>query len=105
MFTGYVELCGCSAGICFETDHALFESASTGINMSADCKTREGIQILPDEVVVKILSYVPHDDDFKSVRLANRRLNDLSYVDSFRRQVSFLHFVMCPKFLSIRYIG
>ena len=105
MFTGYVELCGCSAGICFETDHARFESASTGINMSADCKTREGIQILPDEVVVKILSYVPHDDDFKSVRLANRRLNDLPYVESFQRQVSFLHFVMCPKFLSIRYIG
>jgi hypothetical protein len=73
--------------------------------MSADSKTREGIEILPDEVVVKILSYVPHDDDFKSVRLANHRLNNLSYVESFRRQVSFLHFVMCLKFLSIRYIG
>jgi hypothetical protein len=66
MFTGYVELCGCSAGICFETDHARFESAFTGINMSADCKTREGIEILPDEVVVKILSYVPHVVDCSS---------------------------------------
>jgi hypothetical protein len=73
--------------------------------MSADCKTREGFEILPDEVVVKILSYVPHDDDFKSVRLGNRHLNDLSYVESFQRQVSFLHYVMCPKFLSMRYIG
>jgi F-box-like len=46
------------------------------------------IEGLPDEILAKILSYVPHDD-FGNVRLVCRRFNGISYDASLWGEVSF----------------
>ena len=47
-----------------------------------------GFENLPPEVVLKILSFVAHDD-IRSVRLVNRRLNEQSKDKSLWRKVRF----------------
>jgi hypothetical protein len=45
-----------------------------------------GFDKLSDELFLKILSYVPHDD-YRSLRLVNRRFNDISYDKSLWKKV------------------
>ena len=45
-----------------------------------------GFDKLSDELFLKILSYVPHDD-YRSLRLVNRRFNDISYDTSLWKKV------------------
>jgi hypothetical protein len=47
------------------------------------------IESLPDEILTKILSYVPHDDLFGNVRLVCHRFNAISYDPSLWGEVSF----------------
>lgn len=56
--------------------------SATSIQSSA----AQGFDKLPEELLVKILSYVPHDD-LRSVRLTNHRLNQISYTASLWKKV------------------
>ena len=47
-----------------------------------------GFDKLSDELFLKILSYVRHDD-YRSLRLVNRRFNDISYDKSLWKKVCF----------------
>lgn len=57
----------------------------------------KGFDKLATETVVKILSYVPHDD-FRNVRLVCRRFNEVSKTESLWKKVSFLDFSSWIKF-------
>lgn len=66
-----------------------FASASTSLNMSDDATTPEGFDKVPDEILVKIMSYIQHDH-FRNVRLVNRRFNRVSYTPSLWKTVRIL---------------
>ena len=54
-----------------------------------------GFDKLSDELLLEILSYVPHDD-YRSLRLVNHRFKRMSYDESLWRKVSvpnrFVHY-------------
>jgi F-box-like len=57
--------------------------------MSDDATTPEGFDKVPDEILVKIMSYIQHDH-FRNVRLVNRRFNRVSYTPSLWKTVRIL---------------
>jgi F-box-like len=70
----------------------------TGLKMSAGddefrpssstTTTRDGFDKVPDELLLEILKYVPHDDHL-NIRLVNRRFNRVSKEGSLWKKVSF----------------
>ncbi len=52
----------------------------------------ESLDKLPQELLLKILSYVAHDD-FRNVRLVNRRFNELSKDKSLWTKVRFVSII------------
>jgi F-box-like len=56
--------------------------------LSSSPTTREGFDKLSDELLLKILSYVPHDE-YLNIMLVNRRFNRLSTDSSLWKKVSF----------------
>jgi F-box-like len=55
---------------------------------SSPTKLAEGFDKLSDQMLLEILSYVPHDD-YLNIRLVNRRFNRISTDRSLWKKVSF----------------